>query len=272
MLEARLSEAGLFKRLIDAVKDLVTDCSFEFSDEGMKMQAMDASHVSLCVMNLDRDAFESYRCDRVINLGLSLSSLSKILKCSRDDDVLTLKAGEQTDLLTLLFENKAQDKTMDFNIKLMEIEEETLGIPDQKYEARVEMPSAEFAKTIRDLSVLGDTCGIGCTKEAVKFAVEGEIGSANITLRNSEPSIDGKKKGTALSVSSPVELTFALRYLKIFTQATSLASRVNFSMASDVPLVLEYPIIPGVADGDEPEQKGKLCFYLAPKIDDDTQA
>lgn len=271
MLEARLTEAGLLKRIVDAIKDLVTDCSFEFSDEGMKMQAMDSSHVSLCALQLDRDAFESFRCDRAIPLGLSLASLSKILKCARDDDTLTMKAGEQKDILTLMFENKSQDKIMDFNIKLMEIEEEALGIPDQKYDARVEMASGEFAKTIRDLSQLGDSCSIGCTKEGVKFSVDGEIGAANVTIRSSEASIDSEKTGTSLSISTPVELGFSLRYLKSFTQATPLSSRINFSMAGDVPLMLEYPITPPKRDEEAPTPKGMLQFYLAPKIDDDTQ-
>ena len=75
----------------------------------------------------------------------------EILKCAQDDDTVTLKAGEQKDLLTLMFENKAQGKIMDFGINLMEIGEETLGISEQKYQARVEMIAAEFAKTIRDL-------------------------------------------------------------------------------------------------------------------------
>ena len=53
-----------------------------------------------------------------------------------------------------------------------------------------------------------------------------------------------------------------------------MSARVNFSMAGDVPLLLEYPIAPPDAKGDVEDLKikSKLQFYLAPKIDDDTQA
>ena len=76
MLEARLNEAGLLKKIVEAMKDLVNEYSFEFSDEGMKMQAMDSSHVSLCVLHLERESFESYRCDRTISLRLSFPTLA----------------------------------------------------------------------------------------------------------------------------------------------------------------------------------------------------
>lgn len=270
MLEARLTQAGLLKKLIDAIKDVVTDCLFDFSDEGMKLQAMDSSHVSLCTLHLEREAFESFRCDKPLSLGIKLASLAKVLKCSKDDDTLTLKADDPKDVIHLMFENQAQDKIMDFTIKLMEIEEESLGIPDQDYQAKVEMPSLEFSKIIRDLAALGDTCSIGCTKEGVKFGVDGEIGKASITVRASQPTIDEKKKGTSLEISEAVDLTFALRYLKFFTQASSLSSRVSFSLASNVPLMVEYPIIT-TDDEDGTPGQSKLQFYLAPKIDDEAQ-
>lgn len=274
MLEARLNEAGLLKKIIDAIKDVVSDCLFDFSDEGLKLQAMDSSHVSLCTLHLERDAFESFRCDKPLSLGISLSSFGKVLKCSRDNDTLTLKADDPKDVLHVMFENDSQDKIMDFTIKLMNLQEEALGIPDQDYMAKVEMPTAEFSKIIRDLSALGDTCSISCTKEGVKFSVQGEIGSAAITVRNSQPTADEKVKGTTLEISQPVDLTFALRYLKFFTQASPLSDRVSFGLASDVPLMVEYAIKPVKEDKDDEtsSHNSKLQFYLAPKIDENTQA
>lgn len=69
MLEARLQQAVLFKRIIDSMKDLVSDASFDFDKTGMTMQAMDSSHVSLCFMELSNDGFDHYRCDRPTSLG-----------------------------------------------------------------------------------------------------------------------------------------------------------------------------------------------------------
>lgn len=52
----------------------------------------------------------------------------------------------------------AQDRISDFEMKLMDIDSEHLGIPETEYSTIVKMPSSEFQRIIRDLSVLGDTC------------------------------------------------------------------------------------------------------------------
>ena len=43
MFEAKLKEASLLKRLIEALKDLVTDANLECSPQGLKMQARAAA-------------------------------------------------------------------------------------------------------------------------------------------------------------------------------------------------------------------------------------
>lgn len=52
---------------------------------------------------------------------------------------------------------KAQDKISDFEMKLMDIDSEHLGIPEAEYHAIVRMPSSEFARICKDLSSIGDT-------------------------------------------------------------------------------------------------------------------
>jgi hypothetical protein len=52
MFEARLEQGVLLKKVVDAVKDLVTDVNLECSATGFGMQAMDSSHVSLVNFNV----------------------------------------------------------------------------------------------------------------------------------------------------------------------------------------------------------------------------
>lgn len=71
------------------------------------LQAMDNSHVALVAVNLDADGFQSYRCDRPMPLGVNLGSLTKVLKCAKDDDMVTLKATDNGDILNLIYEAKS---------------------------------------------------------------------------------------------------------------------------------------------------------------------
>jgi proliferating cell nuclear antigen len=105
MFEARFSQAGVLKKVLEAIKDLVTDANFDCSSSGISVQAMDSSHVSLVALLLRADGFELYRCDRNISLGINLGSMSKILKCASNEDMVTMKADDDGDTVTFMFES-----------------------------------------------------------------------------------------------------------------------------------------------------------------------
>ena len=86
----------------------MTDANFECNEEGIVLQAMDNSHVALVSVKFQAPAFKRYRCDRPIPLGVNLTSLTKVLKCAKDDDICTLKAADEADVLNLVYEAKSE--------------------------------------------------------------------------------------------------------------------------------------------------------------------
>lgn len=55
-----------------------------------------------------------------------------------------------------------QARIADFQLMMMDIESEHLGIPDTDYEVTVRMPSAELQRIIRDLASFGDSGAFSC--------------------------------------------------------------------------------------------------------------
>ncbi len=128
------------------------------------------------------------------------------MKCAANDDVMTMKAQDNADTVTFVFESPNQEKVSDYEMKLMNLDQEQLGIPVSKcryirircittfyitewsvfktfrsqetdYSCVIKIPSAEFARICRDLSQFGESMIISCTKEGVKFSTAGDIGS-----------------------------------------------------------------------------------------------
>jgi len=259
MFEARLSQAQLLKKIIEALKDLVTDANWDVNENGITLQAMDSSHVSLVALMLRADGFDKFRADKSLALGINLASMAKIMKCAANDDILTMRADDAADSITFVFEGPKQDKISDFELKLMDIDGEFLGIPETEYNASITMSSNEFSKICRDLTILGDTVVISATKEGVKFSVSGDLGSGNVLVKQGGAVADDPASGTTIELTEAVTLTFALRYLNFFTKATSLSDKVKLQMSPDVPLVVEYSI----------GELGYIRYYLAPKIEDE---
>ena len=80
MFEARLIQGSLLKKTLDSIKDLLKEATWDCSDSGIQLQAMDNSHVSLVSVLLRHDGFDKFRCDRQLSMGMNLDSMSKILK------------------------------------------------------------------------------------------------------------------------------------------------------------------------------------------------
>jgi len=263
MFEARLLQGSILKKLMESIKDLVTDANFDCSSEGINLQAMDSSHVSLVALYLRGEGFQHFRADRNISLGINLASMAKILKCAGNDDIITLKAGDNDDNVTFMFESPKQTRVSHFSLKLMDIDSEHLGIPETDYQCQVQMPATEFQRICREISIIGDTVKISASKEGVKFQVAGDMGTGNIVCKSS-PSVDDDDDAVTVKCEEEVSLTFALRYLNFFAKATPLSGQVTLRMSPDVPLVTEYKI------GGETDL-GHIRFYLAPKIEEEEE-
>ena len=259
MFEARILQAAVLKKLVEALRDLVDIANLECGPDGISLQAMDSSHVCLISLDLSSTGFETYSLPRPFSMGVKMASLSKILKCANNEDSVTMHADEEGDVLSLAFEAPGGGRVSEFSLKLIDIESESLGLPDMTFGATVKMPSAEFLRVIKDLSSIGDTVEINIpSKEFVRFVTTGDIGTAGISCaRRWNPADPGES--VDIECSTPTKLTFALRYLNSFAKAAPLTEGVSVKLCDEMPMVVEYEVY-GV---------GVLRFYLAPKIDED---
>ena len=160
------------------------------------------------------------------------------------------------DILVVIFESVNNDRISEFELKLIKIETEPLGIPETDYSATISITSSEYRRISSEMITLGDTVQIGISKEGIKFEVEGDIGKATVFLKQMETNenVDDVK----INISEPVKMGFALRYLTSFSKATPLCEKINLKLCKDFPLQLEFKIV----------KSGFIRFYLAPKYEE----
>ncbi|PPQ85836.1 hypothetical protein CVT25_003364 [Psilocybe cyanescens] len=211
-----------------------------------------------------RAGLTRYRCDRPMPLGVNLMSLTKVLRCAKDDDMRTLKAVDEEDVTNLVYEAKNPDRIAEYDMKLMDIDADTLTIPVTEYDARVTLPTSEFTRILRDLSQLDESLRIKVSKEGVWFASDGEAANGSVLFRQSDgghvnEDDDSIPAGVVIMINQYVSLTFSLKYLVNFSKSASLSGNVQMLMSNDVPLLIAYDFT-----------QGCIRYYLAPpKIGDD---
>jgi proliferating cell nuclear antigen len=258
MFVAKLNESTLIKKLIESIKDIVSEINLEISPLGINLQAMDASHVALVTVSLSSEGFSEYRCDKTMNLGIQVANLWKLMKCGGNDDSITLKASSESSSLNIKFENKKLKKSCDFNLNLITIDSEHLGIPETSYGSSILMSSNEFNRIMKELYALSETVSIETSKNSVIFSVASEQINGSIKIDSNETNT--QEELTVIKVDEPVNLAFALRYLNMFTKATALTEQVHISLSAEYPLRVEYRL----------SKLGSLKYYLAPRINEET--
>ena len=108
MFQAKLEQGIVLKKIIEAIKELVSTVNIDVSSAGLSIQAMDSSHVALVALNLKENGFTNFRALKNMTLGLNIQNLSKIMKCAGNDDIISMKAEEDPSSMTFIFENASK--------------------------------------------------------------------------------------------------------------------------------------------------------------------
>ena len=83
-----------------------------------------------------------------------MDSLIKVFRCVLNTDSVTIQAAAGQNDILFRFESPNQDKVADYELKLMNLDQDHLGIPETEYAAVIKMPSAEFQKLVKVCNVV----------------------------------------------------------------------------------------------------------------------
>ena len=84
-------------------------------------------------------------------------------------------------------------KVSEFNLSLITIDSEHLGIPDTNYSSIITLSSTEFTRICKELFALSETVIIETTSDSVKFIVSSEVIGGSIKLENNDTDEAGIK-------------------------------------------------------------------------------
>jgi len=204
MFDAVFSKAVDLKKIFNALQDVLKEVSLDCSADRIEVMGMDNSHVALVNLKIQADTegplFDSYRCDKNTTLSFKVEIINKILKTVGNDDTVQMIADDDGRTCKFVCTDKQRNRTSTFNVNLLELENEHLGVPDEDYETEIQMPSAEFAKMMKDLSIHGETLQLKLDKETLKFSVKGDDASMEVEVKERRPQreIDAEERVRAM--------------------------------------------------------------------------
>ena len=246
MLHFRTVQSGALKTLFEVLKDVLTDVNMVFNKDGIKLVAMDSSHVALVYMSLEAENFEPYTCDREYTVGMNMLNMYKIFRVIGTNDVLDISLDETEVYLNVDIANAKKKTRTKFKVKLLDIDDDMMAPPDLQLTTVTPMISADFQKFGRDMANLGHDLDVNITrnKDGLLFKCDGDFAEQETLIE------DDNEDATEVSND------YSLKYLNTFAKATNLCPTVQIFLESNYPLILRYEVA----------QLGDICFCLSHRV------
>ncbi len=272
-LEIRTVQASAFKVLIEALKDLLVDTCIEFDATGMKIVAMDNSHIVLVHLKLDAHKFELYHCDGPLCIGVNMLNLHKLIKTINNTDTLTLFM-DRTDMnhLCVKIENTVKNSRTVYKLTLLDLDHQGIFVEPTDFAEVVTLPSADFQKICRDMTHLADHMEIKSIRNQLIFTCKGDFCSQETVICDNDgggsvvtpAAVDGGGSHAADAAGATARMTgltlsdvpgdgggaapqimqgiFSIKQLVVFTKCTNLCPTMELYLKNDYPLIVKYDV------------------------------
>lgn len=238
---AKTVQTGAFRTLVEALKCILVEMNFTFDKDGLRMISMDNTRTVLVHMRLSAPQFEHYECNtETLVVGLNTDHLYRIVKTATNDDIMTLQVDKNDpNHLKIVLENGEKKQVTRYSLSLLDRDEPNIDMPSSEFSARVTMPSLDFQKMCRDMTLLNaKTVEIKSINSSMVFSCKGQFANRTTVMGDSDNEFSIKKESKEEIISG----TFSLPHLVLFTKCTNLSNNLELYMKNDWFLMIKYII------------------------------
>ncbi len=241
MFKAELNNSNILKTSFDAISSIVDEVQIQTDSEGMRLDALDRSHITFVHLELNVGLFDNYVCDEPEKINIDTDEFMRVLKRSKSNDRVIMEVDEGNFIIT--FEGEA---TRTFKIRLIDIEYDNPAPPQINHPTNFEVPFSLLKDSINDIDIFSDKIYLQVDEDKFIASANGEFGDASVEY------IHGER------IDESVKSAFSLDKIREMLKADKFSDIAEISLGTDMPLSLTLKMISG---------DGKLSFLLAPRLE-----
>ncbi len=242
-----MTDAKLWKNLIGAISTLIDEGTFDIDKNGIKLRAMDPSHVAMVDFEWPKTVFDEYNCDTPTKLCINISEMLKFLKRIGRNESLELSLDPQARLNMVLKGKYIRT----FNMATLEPITDAIPAPKISFNAIAKISTSCLKNAMNDISTVSDHIQFEVIPNKLIMRSSGYLGSASVEVGTDSEDL------LSLSIKENSKATFSLNYLsQTIKAASSISDIVTIEFSKDMPIRLTFEM-----------QEGKLQYYLAPRIE-----
>ena len=244
--------------VLNCLKQFSETVTLRFSEEGIYVQGLDGSHVSLFEWKLTSNWFTSYEWDEddVNEASLATSIMHKVISTFHQDQTMTMEISESGDNVSLSFTSGKETCDKHFELPLIDVDNDVLEIPEKDSDIDLIIASKKFSELISQFEIFDNTLSFKFTDEDIVMKATGVDGSMKASM-----SLDDVTEFALAEDKDEIKQSFALRYIKMMCNFSKISKETNMEFTVGAPMKLKYDMA----------EDSYIQFYLAPKLSDDEE-
>jgi len=237
-----LSDNAIFKTVFDSIASIIDEVTIIFDSEGMRLNALDRSHITFVTLELKPEVFDSYQCDVPEKVAVDCDKFNQILKKCKTSDIILLTVDEGNFIVTF-----QGDATRRFKIHLIDTEYESQVPPNINHPVNIRVPSTIVQDALNDMQIFSDKLNLLVDENYFKVISDGEFGDVDIEYLHGE------------NILEVAQAMFNIDKLKDIFKASKFSKECEISLGNDIPVMITFEL---------PTRDGKVQYLLAPRLEE----
>ncbi|MGC9106086.1 MAG: DNA polymerase sliding clamp [Thermoprotei archaeon] len=245
-MKVRTVDARSMVDIIKTLNEFLPEVTLNFSEDGLRINGIDASKVVLIDIFLPKGYFEEYEVNGEEKVGVRLDELTELFSRVTKEDTLTLST--ENGVLVVELEGEYYRK---FTVPSIQVESAELPQTELEFPFRAKMITPTFVDIIGGFEDLG--------ADAVRFkSTDGKLtltAYSDVVESSIELSVDNA--GLLEAEGSDAESVYGLEYIANTTKLKRASGSLEIRFGTQLPLKLRYEMPNG----------GYNDFYIAPRAE-----
>lgn len=244
--------------IFNCLKQFSETVTLRFSEEGIYVQGLDGSHVSLFEWKLTPNWFTEYEwsSDDVSESSVHTGIMHKVISTFHQDQTMTMEIENESDNLSLSFTEGKDTCDKHFELPLIDIDSEIMTIPEKDSDIDLVISSKKLSELVGQFEIFDSTLSFKFSDEDIIMKASGVDGSMTASM-----SLDDVTEFAMAEDKDEIKQSFALKYIRMMSNFSKISNEAMMEFTVGAPMTLKYDMA----------EDSYIKFYLAPKVDFDDE-
>jgi len=237
----RITKVQPFQSAIRAIANFISEGNFRFNEKGLSFKAIDPSQIVLVSYEAKKEFFERFDVEPSL-IGIDIDELNKVVRRASINDAIELELEDSYLKMTII---GSLERT--FRLPLIDVLEEEPEVPEQDYDATIEIEAKLLQEALKDASLF---------ESSVVFRVENA--RLFIEARGSQGMLRTEaKQHDIVKVNAKADVVgkYSLNFLENIVREAEPSEKILLELKNEAPMRISYGI-----------GQTKIQFHLAHMI------